>query len=99
MKKNSIIVPSDRDFGAVCISAVRYCLGRQSYMPGLVQGFLRPLLPHFSDNDLSVMQRDIEEAEKWGGYGDERIDKPGWIRFLSDISSEITKRKEAATQQ
>lgn len=99
MKKNSMIDPSDRDFGAVCISAVRYCLGRQSYMPGLVQGFLRPLLPHFSDNDLTVMKRDIEEAEERGGYGDERIDKPGWIRFLSDISSEITKRKGTATQQ
>ena len=30
----------DRDFGTVCGCAVRYSLGRQTYMPSLVQQFI-----------------------------------------------------------
>lgn len=38
-------VPINEDFGTILICAVRYSLGRQTYMPGLVQGYIRPLLP------------------------------------------------------
>lgn len=55
-------VSINEDFGTILICAVRYSLGRQTYMPGLVQGYIRPILPSLDKKTLSVMQRDIEEA-------------------------------------
>ena len=79
-------VPINEDFGTILICAVRYSLGRQTYMPGLVQGYIRPILPSLDKKTLSVMQRDIEEAaHRPGGLGDARIDWPGWISFLEAV--------------
>ena len=76
-------VPINEDFGTILICAVRYSIGRRSYMPGLVQDYIRPILPSLDKKTLSVMQRDIEEAAQYpGGLGDEDIDRPGWITFL-----------------
>lgn len=74
--------PVDDYFGAVCNCAVRYSLGRQTYMPGLVQDFLRPLLPKLSEKTLAVMERDIRQADN---YGHPEIDRPGWMHFLSEL--------------
>lgn len=69
------------DFGAVLNCAIRYSLGRQTYMPHLVMDFIRPLLPHLSIRTLSVMIRDIESA---GSLGDTSIDEPAWREFLAE---------------
>ena len=47
--------------GAILICAVRYALGRMTYMPELVMGAIAPLAPEISDNDLLVMRRDVKE--------------------------------------
>jgi hypothetical protein len=88
-----LIDPTDDDFGAVLNCAVRYSLGRRSYMPGLVIGFITPLIPHISDRTLDVMIRDIRNP--YGGYGDPQIDEPGWMRFLGELTEEQKRRKEA----
>ena len=38
------------------------------------------------------VERDIRDAEKFGGYGNEKIDKPDWMRFLANLQAEIDKR-------
>ena len=79
-------VSINEDFGTILICAVRYSLGRQSYMPGLVQDYIRPLLSCLDKRTLSVIRRDIEEAARTpGGLGDEDIDRPGWMRFLEAV--------------
>lgn len=80
---------SDR-FGCVLNCAVRYCLGRETYMPVVVQNQIRPLLPYLSDKTLFVMKRDIEEAKarmdsSCRALGDPSIDAPGWLEFLDDV--------------
>lgn len=91
-KKNKLMFELNDDyFGAVLNCAVRYCLGRETYMPGLVQDFIRPLLPHLSNKTLFVMERDIREA---GGYGHPQIDEPGWMRFLADVQKAMEEKKE-----
>ena len=84
-----VIDPADEDFGAILICAVRYALGRHSYMPSLVQDFIRPLLPRLSRNTLFVMAQDIRGSSS---YGDPYIDKPGWMRFLDEIQKERRER-------
>lgn len=50
----------------VLTMAVRYCLGRHSYAPGLIADEVRPVAGRLG-NQLEVMIRDIEEwlAEDW----------------------------------
>ncbi len=79
----------DDFFGIVLLCAIRYAIGRQSYMPSLVIDFIRPLLPYLCDKTLFLFERDIREAPN---YGHETIDKPYWLRFLKQIQEEITKR-------
>lgn len=81
----------DEDFGAVLICAVRYSLGRMTYMPKLVMDYIRPLLPHLSRKTLFVMEKDIRTA---GNYGSESIDKPEWMRFLAEVQKALENRKE-----
>lgn len=84
----------DEDFGAVLNCAVRYCLGRKTYMPGLVIDYITPLLPKLDDRTLWCFERDILEAkESYGcGLGDKNIDEPKWIDFLEKVKEERGKR-------
>lgn len=83
----------DEDFGTICVCAVRYCFGRQTYMPSLVQDFVRRNFKYLNDNELQVMVDDINFAERINQLGDERIDKPDWLKFRERINSELEKRK------
>lgn len=78
----------DVDFGHILISAVRYTIGRATYMPGIVQNFITPLLPYINSNTLNIIERDIREAPSYGWD----IDKPGWLNLLAAIQAEQRKR-------
>ena len=80
----------DDDFETILICAERYALGRMSYMPHLVIGYISPLLPSLSIRTLSVMERDIASAD---GYGDEKIDRPGWMKFLTAVRAELARKR------
>lgn len=85
-----IKIANTKDFGFVCICAVRYCLGRRTYTPGAVTGFIKTFLPALDDNTLYVMARDITEADD---LGDAEIDAPMWAEFLAEIEKERKRRK------
>ena len=93
-KAQATIDTTDADFGALLICAVRYCLGRHTYMPNLIIGYITPLLPCISDNTLRCMDADLNKPELYGGFGDEKIDEPTWVRFHNCIRKEIEQRRE-----
>lgn len=84
-----VIRAKDDDFGAVCNCAVRYSLGRMTYMPSIVIGFIRPRLSLMTDRTLWCFERDIEGA---GSLGDPDIDAPLWLNFLSAVKAELASR-------
>lgn len=84
-------IPVNDDFEAVLTCAIRYSLGRQTYMPELVINFINPLLSQLSDKTLYCMNKDISEANS---YGDEYIDKPKWNWVLNNIKAEIEEREK-----
>ena len=84
---------TQEDFGTLAICAIRYCQGRQTYMPDLVRGIIAPHLPDLSDKDLGVMIEDCEYQERKKLYGDERIDKPAWLRWKDILLAEKRRRK------
>ena len=92
--KNDITL-SQSDFGALAICAIRYCHGRQTYMLGMVRGIIRPNLYKISDKDLSVMIEDCKHQANFEMYGDEKIDKPGWIEWENELKAERERRKNA----
>ena len=83
---------TQKDFGTLAICAIRYCHGRQTYMPSLVREIIAPHLPDVSDIDLMVMINDCEFQERYNLYGDERIDKPGWIQWKELLVAEKNRR-------
>lgn len=79
--------------GTLCIAAIRYCHGRQTYMPDLVREIVTPFLPKISDMSLAVMVDDCEFQARMHLYGDEHIDKPGWLRWKETLLKERERRK------
>ena len=91
-KKAPVIDPADDEFGAVLNCAVRYAIGRRTYMPSLVIDFIAPLIPQLSGKTLWCLDQDITEARWEGGYGDPKIDEPGWMRFHEAVRAERQRR-------
>ena len=90
MKKISL---SPEDFGILAICAIRYCQGRQTYMPDLVRGIVRPHLKELDDKDIGVLHEDCEYQGRMELYGDPAIDKPGWLQWEREVREELDRRK------
>lgn len=87
---------SREDFGTLCICAIRYCLGRKTYMPNNIQRIISSTLAHLSDRDLEIIYTDIEkhvghiyDSATYGDY----IDCLDWHNFLCIIKDEIANRR------
>ena len=83
---------TQNNFGTLAICAIRYCQGRQSYMPDLVRGVIKPYLKDISDKDLSIMIEDCDFQKRMDLYGDEHIDKPGWLQWEELLKEEKERR-------
>ena len=78
-------IERDDDFGgAVLNCAVRYALGRFSYMPGLVMDEIRPMLKDCSEKTLWCFDRDISE---WlaGRTGEMMAYEKEWSSFRDEV--------------
>lgn len=84
---------SENDFATLAICAIRYCYGRQTYMPSMVQDIVRPYLKEVSDKDLHVMIQDCDYQERFNLYGSETVDRPGWIKWREGLIAERDRRK------
>ena len=88
-------VEINKDFESILLCALRYAIGRQSYMPSLVIDYITPLLPYLSEDVLKLIADEIIEHYTYeGALGDEKIDKPYWEQFLRKIRLEIGDRHE-----
>ena len=83
----------NKNFETILVCAVRYAIGRQTYIPSLVIDYITPLLPYLSDECLMWLDTEIVEHSNYGGLGDEKIDRPYWEQFLWKIRAEREKRK------
>lgn len=75
----------DNHFDCLLISAVRYCIGRCTYMPSIVTGWIMSHCKgQLEQTTISVMIRDIETA---GSLGDS-CDVETWMKFLAWLKKE-----------
>lgn len=92
------IDPHDDMGGAVLNCAIRYALGRASYMPGLVMDEIRPMMENLTLKTLCCMDRDI------GGWISDAGNQKNpywedWFGFLKLVREQINKRKADATPE
>lgn len=88
-------VEINKDFETILLCAVRYAIGRQTYIPSLVIDYITPLLPYLSEDVLKLIADEIIEHYTYeGALGDEKIDKPYWEQFLRKIRLEMGGRNE-----
>ena len=85
---------SQKDIGDLCVFAIRYCHGRQSYAPDVCRKIVRKLLPNLSDDTVRILFEDCKFQANMNLWGDEKIDKPGWIRWRQEIEEEIKRRNK-----
>lgn len=89
------ITRDDDRGGAVLNCAVRYALGRASYMPGLVMDEIRPMLPDCNDKTIAVFVQDVSEwlaqAKPETGFFDNYYDD--WKKFMDTCNDELDKRE------
>ena len=85
----------DKTFESILICAVRYAIGRRTYIPSLVIDYITPLLPYLSEDVLTLIVDEIIGRYTYeGALGDEMIDRPYWEQFLRKIRLEIGDRHE-----
>lgn len=95
---NRMVEPTSDDFGAICNCAVRYCLGRRSYMPSLVCGYITPLLPELTDKTLDCFERDIAERKRTGFDFGDSCGYETWDAFYKAVCKEIERRNGDGSQ-
>ena len=82
---------SQEDFGTLCICALRYCHGRRTYMPSLVQTIVMRHFKDLSDRDLKVIAEDEKYQSDLSLWGDE-CDKADWQWFYKILREWQTER-------
>ena len=88
-------VEINKNFETILLCAVRYAIGRRTYIPSLVIDYITPLLPYLSEDVLKLIANEIIERYTYeGALGDEKIDKPYWEQFLRKVRLEIGGRHE-----
>ena len=71
----------DDDFGCIINSALRYAIGRHTYMPSVVMDFVRKHIDMLDSRTISVMIQDIERES-----GRETLDQlDDWMKLRDDL--------------
>lgn len=56
-------IPVTEDLGSMLVSALRYALGRRTYITSLTAEYIVPLVPYLSYRVLNVMNTDLNRYE------------------------------------
>lgn len=81
------------DYEQTLISALRYALGRRSYIVKVTTDYMAAEIPKLSEHCKSVMIESIEDQKKFG-YGD-ACDKEDWMSLLDKLKASTTSPKIA----
>ena len=88
------LVMITQDFELMMICALRYAIGRGTYVPDTAIPYIRYLIPQLSVKTLYVMKRDIEEEVKTR----QRLNRElymakEWQKLAEEIGIEYEKKK------
>lgn len=86
------MIEINEDFESILICAERYACGRRTYIPSIVVGYIKPLIPRLSDKTLAVIYNDLDCAMEHRNVGDPAIDAPLWVDLYKTIEEEHRRR-------
>ena len=69
------------DYELILISALRYALGRRTYIVSITTHYIEKEIPTLSEQCKAVMIQDIEKARSYG----DKIDKKEWMKLLEKL--------------
>ena len=72
------------DYEHMLISALRYAIGRRTYIVEITVHYILSELPKLSDSCKQVMIHDIENAYSLG----DDCDRQDWMRLLKELKGE-----------
>ena len=82
-----------QDFELMMISALRYAIGRYTYMPSVTIDYIRYLIPQLSAKTLYVMKRDIdEEIARYTRMERELYMADEWAKLAEEIRVEYEQK-------
>jgi len=79
----------DSDTGAIALCALRYCVGRRTYMPELVVSWIKKYWDTFSVSDKKVMLRSLTSDIKSGVDLGHDCDRLTWHDFHAWMQQKI----------
>lgn len=82
-----------QDLDLIVLGALRYALGRRTYIVNVVADFIKDNLFLFANSDIRHFIREIERAAEVGNLGDE-YDKVIWQNLLLTLRQELSNRGE-----
>lgn len=95
MEIKPVLMRLNSDFEEMLICAERYAIGRHTYVPDDVMGYITCLIPNLSDNTLYVIATDIaEEIRRYERMNWQLSYRKAWQELLNAVREEIEKRKE-----
>lgn len=102
-KKSYVLCPAswieaynDEDFGEIVNAAIRYSIGRHTYMPGLVHDFVIRNIGALNDKTLSIIVSDIDREFKMHPELDY---SETWLSLKSAIQEDLSSRKKEDTNK
>lgn len=91
----SDITVTPETYGTLCICAVRYALGRMTYMPDEVANAVGQGLDKLTQKDMAVILKDIRAyALNENSPIHKDINQSTWHRLGNRLDDEIKRRKE-----
>ena len=85
----------DEDFGCIINSALRYAIGRHTYMPGVVRDFIRRYMNVLDSRTLVVAIRDIDEELRIGDL----VEAEEWSLLRSELQTRLDEMQENETKE
>lgn len=84
---------TDPQLGIIATCAIRYAMGRKTYMPSLVIDFVKRNWKEFTNKDKTLFLRDVEAELRHFEGMDEKMgmdyDHQGWVNFKEWMENEL----------
>lgn len=87
----------DDKFALILLCAVRYGLGRRTYITDAISSYIKPLIPMLDTKDLILIKADIDR-QKESKFTDkplgDKCDEQAWLSLEKAVDEELSKREE-----
>ncbi len=77
------------DIGTLATYAIKYCMGRDSFVPDKIRSIVYPMLSELPDKSLRMMRKDTMWQRSTDSYG---CQKGEWVKWETAVKEECERR-------